>query len=102
MFFAVKPKTIDRSAGGIHILWQDGHESVFSGEYLRQCCPCAVCKETPGHAAPKPIPKGKVEVKAAHPMGWYALQFVFSDGHDTGIYTYELLREICCCEECKK
>jgi len=91
----MQPKSIDRAGTGIKITWEDGLEGNYSGEFLRQNCPCAVCRETPGHAPPQPIPSGTVEVKAANPMGWYALQFVFSDGHDTGIYTYELLRELC-------
>jgi len=97
---SMQPKSIDRVKEGIRIQWQDGHESVFTGQYLRQRCPCAVCKETPGHPPPQPIPGGKVEIKAANPMGWYAVQFTFSDGHDSGIFSYELLRGICPCEVC--
>jgi DUF971 family protein len=35
-------------------------------------------------------------------VGRYALQFLWSDGHDTGIYPYEMLRKICLCDECVK
>jgi DUF971 family protein len=91
----MQPKSVGRSGGGIKIVWQDGRECIYSGEYLRGHCPCAVCKATPGHPPPRPIPAGKVEVRSANPIGWYALQFVFSDGHDTGIYSYEMLRKIC-------
>jgi len=92
---SIQPKSIDRVESGIKITWQDDRECTYPAQLLRQKCPCAVCKETPGHAAPQPIPSGPVSVKSAHPMGWYALQFVFSDGHDTGIYPYEYLRKIC-------
>ncbi|MDX1386355.1 MAG: DUF971 domain-containing protein [bacterium] len=90
----IQPKSIDRAGSGIKITWQDGAQSEFEGKFLRQACPCALCRETPGHPAPQPIPPGEVSVKAANPMGWYALQLIFSDGHDSGIFTYEYLREL--------
>jgi len=90
----IQPKSVDRHGSGIKILWQDGLQQGFSGEGLRKGCPCALCKETPGHPPPQPIPTGNISVTAANPMGWYALQLTFSDGHDSGIFTYEYLREI--------
>ncbi|HCU24193.1 MAG TPA: hypothetical protein DF383_04170 [Deltaproteobacteria bacterium] len=44
----------------------------------------------------------KIDILKATPVGWYALQFTFSDGHETGVYSYELLWGICLCEECQK
>ena len=35
------------------------------------------------------------------PMGHYAIRIDWSDGHNTGIYSYDYLRKICPCEECK-
>lgn len=90
----MQPKTIDREGSGIKITWDDEKVTQYTGEFLRKHCPCALCKETPGHPPPQPIPEGKVEVRSASPMGWYALQLTFSDAHDSGIYTYELLREL--------
>lgn len=91
---SLQPQSIDRMEDGIQITWQDGQVSRFTNLFLRQNCPCAVCKETPGHAPPQPISSAPVSIKSAHPMGRYALQFVFSDGHDTGIYSYEYLRKL--------
>ncbi len=91
---SLQPKSIDRIGSGIRITWQDGAISSYSGELLRDHCPCALCKETPGHPPPQGRPPGPVSVKSAQAMGWYALQLVFSDGHDTGIFTYELLRKL--------
>lgn len=89
-----QPKSVDRVDDGIQITWQDGKRFLYPSAFLRQRCPCAVCRETPGHASPQPIPKGPVSIKSAHPIGRYAIQFVFSDGHDTGIYSFEYLRKI--------
>jgi DUF971 family protein len=50
---------------------------------------------------PSALPPGKMEILSAKPVGWYALQFTFSDRHDTGIFSYELLRENCPCSECR-
>lgn len=87
-----QPKAIDRAGSGIRITWQDGEVMEYSGEQLRDLCPCALCKETPGHPAPQPRSPGPVSVKSAQAMGWYAIQLIFSDGHDSGIFPYELLR----------
>jgi DUF971 family protein len=101
----MQPKSITRTSDGIQIEWQDGHISSFSAKFLRRKCPCAVCKETPkrvdGMIPLSALSVTPVEIKAANQMGWYALQFVFSDNHDTGIYSYEILRKNCPCEKCK-
>jgi DUF971 family protein len=44
---------------------------------------------------------GEVAIKALNPVGAYAVQIVWSDGHDTGIYSFESLRQACECLECK-
>jgi DUF971 family protein len=49
-----------------------------------------------------PMFKPRVTAKSAQAMGNYALQITFSDGHATGIYSFEHLREICPCEACGK
>ncbi len=100
----MQPKSVDRVEAGIQIIWQDGHKSIYSSEELRRLCPCAVCKEdserVEGMIPRHHLPPAKIEIRSAYPVGWYALQFQFSDGHDTGIYSYEMLREKCGCEEC--
>jgi DUF971 family protein len=50
--------------------------------------------------APEGIPED-VYPAAIHYVGRYALQFLWSDGHDTGIYPYDYLRGLCPCEECR-
>ncbi len=99
---------------GIHIDWKDGHHSVYTLAWLRDQCPCAVCTGAHGTAPQKtsfsepqqsspfqmykPAPK-MLNVEA---VGNYAIRIFWNDGHDTGIYTYEHLRGICPCEECRR
>lgn len=85
------------------IQWDDGHESNYAIRYLRQNCRCAACiNELTGQQIlnPNSVPE---EVKCLHVelVGNYAIHFRFSDGHETGIYPFKMLREICPCENCK-
>jgi len=90
------------------IRWDDGHESLFTLQYLREHCPCAMCKgETIMWKTYKPVTlplvtPGMYELKGIQQVGYYAIQITWGDGHNTGIYTYEYLREICPCEECSR
>lgn len=98
---SIQPKSIQREKDGLRIEWLDGHSSVYSAEELRRRCPCAVCKEVPGREQGllplSALPPGKMDIIGAKQVGWYALQFTFTDKHDTGIYSYEILRENCPC-----
>jgi DUF971 family protein len=91
---------------GVDITWSDGHTSHFDFPYLRDLCPCALCnderqKKSPmGASAALPMFKPKVTARAARAVGNYAVQIDFSDGHTTGIFSFEHLREICPCEAC--
>ena len=78
------------------ISWNDGHESEYPVKILRENCPCANCiDEWSGKKliAPGSIPASirPLNLKA---VGLYAIQFTWSDGHDTGLYTHELLRKL--------
>ncbi len=48
------------------------------------------------------IKPGQYELRSVQPVGNYALQMKWGDGHQTGIYTYDYLRQICECSECSK
>ncbi|HMI50719.1 MAG TPA: DUF971 domain-containing protein [Candidatus Saccharimonadales bacterium] len=99
---------------GVDISWADGHASHYDFPYLRDECPCATCNEkrdqernqtAPAILAPSPLLpmfKPKARAQAATSVGNYAIQITFSDGHATGIYSYDQLRTICPCEECAK
>jgi DUF971 family protein len=96
---------------GIEIDWKDGHHSSLSNALLRDECPCATCTGAhgtepqktnfSGPANPfqmfKPAPK-MLNIEA---VGNYALRIFWNDGHSSGIYSWEHLRKICPCAECK-
>ena len=89
--------------GILGITWNDGHKSVYPVRFLRQQCPCAACTdEWTGELRLQPddVPL-LVMLQDAEPVGRYALQFKWSDGHDTGIYSYALLRRVCQCDLCQ-
>lgn len=90
------------------IKWDDGHESPFTLEYLRQHRPCAMCKgeiilwKTYKPVTLPVITLGMYCLEDIQQVGSYAIQITWGDRHNTGIYAYEYLREICPCEECKR
>ncbi len=94
------------------IEWPDGHPSAYPYQYLRDHCPCATCAGSDAARRPKgagvssgapalPI-LGSQALKPlrAELVGRYALQIFWSDGHSSGIYTFDYLRSLCPCEPC--
>ncbi|MFC1730173.1 DUF971 domain-containing protein [candidate division KSB1 bacterium] len=80
----------------IKIRWKDGHESVYPARALRLKCPCALCVD---EMTRMPLIKEETIPQDVHPLkvnlvGRYAISIKWSDGHDTGIYTFESLREM--------
>ena len=101
----MQPKEIKKSGNSIHILWEDEHKSIYEINYLRRKCPCVICREnqarTPDGGVELPsFAQKPIEILKTNQIGRYAIQFSFSDGHDTGIYSYDHLRKICACPEC--
>ena len=93
-----EPEEIGPTEDGsrLRITWKDGVGSEYVPRYLRLLCPCAGCvDEMTGVRTLEPhmVDEG-VYPTAIHYVGRYALQFVWSDGHSTGIYTFEYLRDI--------
>lgn len=86
-----------RSLTEMNIAWNFGE--VFSVPYLeiRFACPCAGCIDE--HTGKRILDKSKIaqeiRPKAIHPVGRYAIQIIWSDGHETGIYHYDRLLNIC-------
>lgn len=97
---------------GLEIDWADGHKSAWSFAWLREACPCATCVEVrkaEGRKAgePKPKPASLLPMYAppakpisARGVGRYAIEFAWTDGHKSGIYSWEYLRRSCQCKEC--
>lgn len=90
----------EASPTDIGVTWSDGHKSVFSFHLLRTCCPCATCNDLRTKYGPLIINKDSLRVKGLDPVGRYALQILWNDGHQTGIYAWEFLRDLCTCPEC--
>jgi DUF971 family protein len=88
------------------IQWSDGHRSIYTWKHLRDQCPCAGCREErlkppdPFHIL-KPNELVPLAPVSLTPVGHYAYKITWSDGHDTGIYTLEHLRELCQCPQCR-
>ncbi len=81
------------------IRWSDGQEMRYPAGLLRRECPCAHClekREPPPGQLPilQPEEAGPVEISSVQPVGNYAYNIQFSDGHTTGIYTLEYLRRL--------
>lgn len=85
------------------IQWTDGHESRYLSPVLRGLCPCASCQdEDTGERLILPMHiSDLLEFRQIELVGQYALQFEWSDGHRTGIYSFDRLRQLCPCEACK-
>ena len=100
----VRPTRIERLPDGqIKIQWSDGHEGVYPPRYLRLHCPCAGCvDEWSGERILKPeqVPED-IRPEWIQQVGWYAIQIRWSDGHETGIYPFDLLRSLCPCSSCQ-
>jgi len=99
----VTPAEIRKKSGeGMVIHWRDGHASTYGARHLRGRCPCAQCvSEATGQRLVSEEHIGpEIAIEAARTVGNYALHFSFTDGHTTGIYTFEYLRRICPCEDC--
>lgn len=91
---------VDRST--LAITWSDGHESHYAVRDLRLACRCAACvHELTGKPllAPSSVP-ADIHPLTIRPVGNYALHIAWSDGHNTGIYQFEYLRERCPCDQC--
>ncbi len=84
------------------MVFSDDHEAAYPTPYLRGYCPCARCQGHSGHEPQwQPIThERQVEVVDVQPVGNYALTISWADGHDTGIYSFERLRQICPCPGC--
>ncbi len=92
-----RPTKLSRVGNDLVIDWSDGQRHRYEIADLRRNCPCAGCR---GHHGIPPHPEvlasipDNIRLDEIHPVGNYAYKIVFSDGHDTGIFTLELLRQL--------
>jgi DUF971 family protein len=97
-----QPTSLALVEGRLQITWSDGQTRDYTVRELRENCPCASCREK--RSAPPPPSNVLPVITAAEarpltiakmePMGHYAYAIHFSDGHNTGLYTLEELREL--------
>jgi DUF971 family protein len=96
------PQSIRRiDHGGIEITWSDGVKAAYVARLLRDACPCATCRDKRAQpATPALLPVLKPEevaplgIAGMKPVGQYAYSIEFTDGHSSGIYTLDYLREL--------
>ncbi len=87
----------------VEIRWDDaGHAGIYGARELRLACQCAVCRD---EMTGRPLlddgsVPADVRASALRLVGSYAVQFDWSDGHNSGIYPWELLLRICPCPRC--
>jgi DUF971 family protein len=102
-----------KTGAGVDIAWADGHTSHYDFAFLRENCPCATCNDERGKKESQralnlpastllPMYKPKARAQSATQVGNYAIQINFTDGHSTGIFSYDYLRSVCPCAECAK
>lgn len=87
----------------LKIIWKDDHTSLYTFYDLRNACLCAYCvDERTGLRVldPNSTPED-IRPLGVNPVGHYGIQFEWSDGHKTGIYSFDYLRQICPCKICQ-
>lgn len=105
-----RPQRIELDGDALAIAWQDGGHSRHDLKALRLACPCAVCRQRRGEphdpqlvstelgvelplvSASDVDPTG--EATGFEPVGRYGIKIRWADGHDAGIYTFEMLRQL--------
>jgi DUF971 family protein len=89
----VKIKVVDKNI--LYILWDDKSESNIPLKLLREKCPCANCLKDRENKSSTYIPllsSAELTLTDIKPVGKYAIQFYWKDGHHDGIYMFELLK----------
>ena len=88
---------VEESDSELTINWSDDAETTYTASGLRRSCPCAQCvNEWTGERMLKPENISEsIEIRDLSLVGRYALNFRWSDGHETGIYSFRYLRELC-------
>jgi ATP-binding protein involved in chromosome partitioning len=98
------PYAITRQDDGLLIEWdQEGHRAFYPARALRLACGCAACvEEMSGRPIldPARVPDD-IQPRSVALVGAYGLRVQWSDGHGTGIYTFERLLATCPCERCR-
>lgn len=95
---AIEPAEISQESNSeLRITWADGRVCNYQAAVLRRACPCAQCvDEWTGQRTLQPQAiSDNIEIGDLDLVGRYALNFRWSDGHETGIYSFQYLRDLC-------
>jgi len=95
---AIEPREISQESDSrLRITWGDEKVCEYEAARLRRVCPCAQCvNEWTGERTLKPDSiSDEVGINDVTVVGRYALNFRWSDGHETGIYSFQYLRDLC-------
>jgi len=95
----VQPRPTDvafDNDGNFLVRWDDGKESKFAPRWLRARCPCAECVEewTGKRVVGEAQVADDIKPRGMHEVGRYAVQIEWSDGHNTGIWSWDYLLKI--------
>ncbi|MBI1337721.1 MAG: DUF971 domain-containing protein [Phycisphaera sp.] len=102
--FSHKPQHLDlKKDKGLTVTWSDGRVSFYPVAYLRKMSPSADARQLREELAKNPLTvlpasavssTGPITATGAELVGNYAVRITFSDGHDTGLYSWDYLRQI--------
>jgi DUF971 family protein len=89
------PDTIENQSaqGLLAVHWPDGRVAAFTHAQLRAACPCSECRAR-RRAGESIAPDEQVRITGIEPVGAYALNLAFSDGHRRGIFPFQMLTEL--------
>ncbi len=96
----MRPLDLQPIGNELAVKWDDGTEQFITFENLRRACPCAGCKgemDILGNlykSPQKPYVANSFELVKLTGVGGYAIQPVWADGHNTGIYSFDYLQRI--------
>jgi DUF971 family protein len=95
----IAPATIAVIGSELAIAWSDGKESYLTLEKLRRACPCASCCGEPDALGNVARPEVRYSPQSFQLSGWqlvggYAFQPAWADGHATGLYSFNYLRQL--------
>ena len=95
----LEPTDVQQIGNELAIRWNDGTESYLDLQFLRRACPCAACGGEPdvlGNILRPDVSYSddSFDLVGFQIVGGYALQPVWRDGHNTGIYSFQYLRRI--------
>lgn len=96
----MRPIDIQQVGNELAIKWDDGTESFILLENLRRSCPCAGCKgevDVMGNiykSPERPLPLQAFQLRHVGRVGGYAIQPVWADGHSTGLFSFDYLRQV--------